>query len=155
MIIFTFASNLSGRHGAGSALEARKKHGAIYGQGVGLQGNSYAIPTKDENLKVLPLNIIKNYVDEFIEFAYNNPDKDFHVVKIGCGLAGYKEEEIKPLFENAPVNVVLPKGWRSTNTAELLRDYDLYQRVHLWKYVTTSKKLKEYVNNNKLKDLEE
>lgn len=110
--IFVFASNLAGRHGAGSALEARKNHGAIYGRGVGHQGNSYAIPTKDMKLNPLPLNIIYEYVQGFIEFATKHPDMEFNVVKIGCGLAGFEERKIKPLFKNAPENVNLPKGWR-------------------------------------------
>lgn len=146
--IFVFGSNLAGIHGAGSALEARKNYGAIYGQGIGLQGNSYAIPTKDKNLKVLPLDIIKNYVDQFIDFANNNPEMDFHVVKIGCGLAGYTEEQIKPLFINAPFNVVLPEKWRYSKVAEKLRQLDITQRANLWKYVNMEIKLKKYRKEN-------
>ena len=86
--IFVFGSNLGGRHSKGSALEAIQNHGAIYGQGEGLQGNSYAIPTKDKNLKVLNLNEIAIYINRFIEFAKENSDMQFNVVKIGCGLAG-------------------------------------------------------------------
>ena len=82
--IFVFGSNLGGYHSKGSALEARKNHGAIYGKGVGFQGFSYAIPTRDKNLNVLPIEKIKQYVDEFIEFANNHPEYTFNVVKIGC-----------------------------------------------------------------------
>lgn len=110
--IFCFGSNLAGRHGKGSALEARLHHGAIYGQGVGLQGNSYGIPTKDHNLKILSLNEIKPYVDQFLLFAEARPDWIFTIVKIGCGLAGYQETDIIPLFKDAPINCHLPKGWR-------------------------------------------
>lgn len=110
--IFVFGSNLSGIHGAGSAAEALKNHGAIWGQGVGIQGNSYAIPTKSKNVySTLKLSVIKEYVDEFLEFAKSNQDMTFNVVKIGCGLAGYKESDIAPLFAGASKNVNLPNGW--------------------------------------------
>lgn len=94
--IFVFASNLAGRHGAGSALEAMRHWGAIRGRGVGRQGNSYAIPTKDARLKVLPLERIKPYVDEFQLYAHVHPTLSFYVVPIGCGLAGYAPIEIAP-----------------------------------------------------------
>ena len=106
--VFTFASNLAGRHGKGSALEAREKHGAIYGQGVGFQGQSYAIPTKDANLHSLQLWEINQHVSDFLEFATKNPDLTFNVVAIGCGLAGYKFHQIAPMFRNAPSNCNLP-----------------------------------------------
>lgn len=111
--IFTFASNLAGRHGKGSALEAVQKYGAKYGQGVGLQGSSYGIPTKGYNLEILLLPEIKAYVDQFLIFAEARPNWMFHIVKIGCGLAGYNEADIKPLFKEAPTNCNLPEGWRS------------------------------------------
>lgn len=111
-MIFCFGSNLAGRHGKGAALFAKKHHGAIYGQGVGLQGNSYAIPTKDENLRTLPLDKIKGYVEDFIKFAEDSSEKTFQVTKIGCGLAGYRELDIIPMFVDAPSNCVLPDGWR-------------------------------------------
>lgn len=110
--VFVFGSNLAGRHGAGSALEARKRHGAIYGRGVGPQGASYAIPTKDRDLQTLPLEVIADYVRDFLAYALAHPDTTFRVVKIGCGLAGYREDAIAPMFANAPKNCVLPKGWR-------------------------------------------
>jgi hypothetical protein len=111
-MIFVFGANLAGRHGKGAALYARQHHGAIYGQGVGLQGNSYAIPTKDEYIKTLPLETIKKYVDEFIEFAKDNPDMQFQVTAIGCGLAGYKPFQIAPMFKNAPRNCFLPDEFK-------------------------------------------
>lgn len=110
--VFVFGSNLAGRHGRGSALEALRRHGAVYGQGIGLQGESYAIPTKDKNLRVLPLSEIQKYVDDFKKFARENLTFRFRVVKIGCGLAGYREEQIFPMFADCPENVDLPKGWR-------------------------------------------
>ncbi len=109
--IFVFGSNRAGRHGAGSAKEARLKHGAIYGQGEGLQGESYGIPTKGFTLKKLPLGEIGMHVMTFIRFAESSPQLKFHIVKIGCGLAGYREQDIAPLFALAPDNCVLPDGW--------------------------------------------
>lgn len=111
MSIFVFGSNLAGRHGKGAALFAKQYHGAIYGQGVGLQGNSYGIPTKNARLQTLSLLDISYYVRDFMAFAEANPDMTFEVTKIGCGLAGYKEEDIAPLFEGAPSNCQLPEGW--------------------------------------------
>lgn len=108
MTVFVFGSNLAGRHGKGSALEAVMNHGAIYGQGWGRQGNSYAIPTKDYNLKRLPLPMIEVFVREFIRYARANPSETFKVVAIGCGLAGYKPKDIAPLFDRSPNNVSLP-----------------------------------------------
>ena len=98
-------------HGAGAALFARKHHGAILGIGVGLQGNSYGIPTKDEHIRTLPLERIKPYVDEFLQFAGEHPEMVFSVTRIGCGLAGYKDHDIAPMFLNAPVNCKLPNEW--------------------------------------------
>lgn len=103
--IFVFGSNLEGSHGGGAAAIAARKFGAIWGQGVGLQGQSYGIPTMHGGISA-----IKPYVDEFIEFAKNNAQLDFLVTRIGCGIAGFREEEIAPLFENATSleNVYLP-----------------------------------------------
>jgi hypothetical protein len=111
-MIFVFGSNLAGRHGKGAALTAYKQHGAVYGQGYGLQGNSFAIPTKDEDLNTLPLNKIRKYVESFIKFAKLNSDMKFSVTRIGCGLAGYEDHDIAPMFKNAPDNCILPAGWR-------------------------------------------
>lgn len=111
--IFVFGSNLAGRHGKGAALTAYKSYGAIYGQGIGLQGDSYAIPTKDEKINTLPLSKIKKYVEQFIKFAKLNPDLRFKVTAIGTGLAGYDEADIAPMFINAPDNCILPVGWRN------------------------------------------
>lgn len=101
--IFVFGSNLAGRHGKGAALYALKHHGAIYGQGWGRQGDSFAIPTKDEDLDVLSLDAIRvgvrcifipyvaEHLDDSIKLYYN-------ITAIGCGLAGYRPEQIAPLF---------------------------------------------------------
>jgi hypothetical protein len=111
--IFVFGSNLAGIHGMGSAAEAYRNHGAQMGVGKGLTGSSYAIPTKDADLLPLELKEIHRHVQRFIRFAKDHPDLRFHVVRVGCGLAGYMEEEIKPFFADAPGNCVLPEGWRA------------------------------------------
>lgn len=106
--IFVFGANEAGRHGAGAALHARLHHGAIYGQGEGLQGNSYGIPTKDARIQTLPLHIIAIYVKHFKEFAAEFPALIFRITPIGCGLAGYTPADIAPLFEGCPPNCILP-----------------------------------------------
>jgi hypothetical protein len=106
--IFVFGSNLAGAHGAGSARAAYEQHGARYGQGVGLSGNSYAIPTKDRNIQTMPLEAIEPYVHEFCAFARAHPDWSFNVVAIGCGLAGLTPAQIAPMFKDAPGNCALP-----------------------------------------------
>ena len=110
---FVFGSNEAGRHGKGAALFAKKNHGAIYGQGFGLQGNSFAIPTKDGQLNVLPLDKIGAYVKAFLDFARSNPDMLFQLTPIGTGLSGYDKEDIlRILYHNeVPVNVVLTREW--------------------------------------------
>lgn len=111
--IFVFGSNLAGRHGAGSALEAVRHHGAIYGIGQGFQGRSYAIPTKDWDLRVLPIASIIAHVDIFKQFAYDHPGYIFNVVAIGCGLAGYSPAQIGPMFRGSTCNVRLPPEFQS------------------------------------------
>ncbi len=112
--IFVFGSNLAGRHGKGAALHARQSHGAIYGRGEGLQGFSYAIPTKDENLRTLPLSVIETYVAHFLVCARVYSDRTFRLTPIGCGLAGYKPEQIAPMFRHAPPNVTMPAEFVGT-----------------------------------------
>ena len=100
--IFVFGSNLEGMHGGGAAAVAYKKWGAVWGQGVGLQGQTYGIPR---------VEVIRPYVDEFIRFAEENRDKVFLVTEIGCGIAGFKVSEIAPLFKGAIAveNIHLPE----------------------------------------------
>jgi len=118
--IFVFGSNLAGRHFAGASRFAAEHHGAIEGRGAGLQGNSYAIPTKDEEIVTLPIGHIKSYVDEFIRFARTHPELSFYVTRIGCGQAGYTDRDIAPLFQHAPENCKLPAGWKKlTLTGEV------------------------------------
>jgi hypothetical protein len=107
--IFVFGSNLAGRHGKGAALAAKKLHGAIQGRGEGPQGRSYAIPTKDAQLKVLPLPAINASVQQFLAFAAAHPELSFEVTAIGTGLAGYTPQNIAPMFRFAPANVHLPE----------------------------------------------
>lgn len=109
--IFVFGSNLAGRHGKGAALHARKHYGAVYGQGEGLQGQSYAIPTKDGSLQTLAVVEIYRAVMRFKSFAEDRPDLTFKITPIGCGLAGYRQEQIKPLFEPLPENCRYSKEW--------------------------------------------
>ncbi len=105
--IFVFGSNLEGRHGGGAAAVA-KKWGAIWGQGVELQGQTYAIPTMQGGVET-----IKPYVDEFLLFAKAHPELKFLVTEIGCGIAGFTVQEIAPLFKAALEenieNVYLPQ----------------------------------------------
>lgn len=106
--IFVFGSNLHGHHGGGAARAACKKFGAIWGQGVGLQGQSYAIPTMQGGVET-----IKPYVDQFIEFAKEHTELFFYVTRIGCGIAGFKDSDMAPLFREAIgiKNVCLPKSF--------------------------------------------
>lgn len=106
--VFVFGSNLEGHHGGGAARTALMKFGAVYGQGVGLQGQSYAIPTMHGGV-----GSIAPYVNEFIEFARSHPEKFFYVTRIGCGIAGFTDEQIAPLFLKALNlhNVFLPESF--------------------------------------------
>ncbi|WP_212745032.1 hypothetical protein [Hydrogenophaga sp. 2FB] len=115
--VFVFGSNLAGRHGKGAAKDARLFYGAIYGKGVGMHGNSYAIPTKDEQLNVLQLSEIAVHVTDFLDFARRNPQLQFNVTKVGCGLAGYLPEQIGPMFTGAPDNCCLPPEFESAITS--------------------------------------
>lgn len=106
--IFVFGSNLAGSHGAGSAKAAYESHGAIWGCGIGPQGNSYAIPTKDEFIKSMSLDRIEVHVNNFIRYSNDRLDSIFNVVAIGCGLAGFRSQQIAPMFRHASQNVNLP-----------------------------------------------
>ena len=106
--IFVFGSNLAGMHGGGAARAAFEKFGAVWGCGVGLQGQSYAIPTMQGGVET-----IKPYVDDFIDFAHARPDLFFYVTRIGCGIAGFADSEIAPLFAAARTvpNICLPESF--------------------------------------------
>lgn len=108
--IFVFGSNLAGMHAGGAARIACRCFGAVWGQGVGLQGQSYAIPTMQGGVET-----IRPYVDEFIDFARRHPHLKFLVTEIGCGIAGFTPEEIAPLFAAAVSveNIWLPaRFWK-------------------------------------------
>ena len=111
MNVFVFGSNLAGRHGKGAALTARLKYGAIYGQGVGPQGQSYAIPTKDEYLRTLPLDRIAQYLAEFVKYASENSESTFYLTPIGTGLAGYTLSDLYSILPELPSNVI--KTWET------------------------------------------
>ncbi|HPO47333.1 MAG TPA: hypothetical protein PLS09_00540 [Paludibacteraceae bacterium] len=106
--IFVFGSNLQGAHGGGAARVALNNFGAVWGQGVGLQGQSYAIPTMQGGVET-----IKPYVDEFIDFAHQHTELQFYVTRIGCGIAGFRDKDIAPLFTKAIElpNIILPKSF--------------------------------------------
>lgn len=108
---FVFGSNLAGIHGAGAAAFAVRHHGAIMGKGVGIQGDSYGIPTKDHRIRTLPLDEIAHYVRWFLEYAERKPDTTFHVTQIGCGLAGLEPKDMAPMFHDAPANCQFSSAW--------------------------------------------
>jgi len=116
--IFVFGSNLAGAHGGGAAYIAYEKFGAVWGQGVGLQGQSYAIPTMQGGV-----DTIKPYVDEFMAFAQAHKEYTFLVTRIGCGIAGFTADEIAPLFYHAMdvENIILPEDF-----AQII--YDMHDR---------------------------
>lgn len=109
--IFVFGSNLAGVHGAGAARHAVLKHGATWAQGIGLQGYSYGIPTKDEKIQTMPLAEIEPHVNDFLDFARGRPDLTFYITPIGCGLAGYKRADIRPMFADMPANCYFAETW--------------------------------------------
>lgn len=115
--VFVFGSNRAGIHGAGAALFARVHLGALQGKGEGPMPDSvapgcYALPTKNARIETLLLREIADHVKTFLAFAEARPDLTFFVSRVGCGLAGYADVEIAPLFANAPINCDLPPGWR-------------------------------------------
>lgn len=113
--VFVFGSNLEGLHGGGAARIAFEKFGAVYGQGTGLQGKSYAIPTMFKTVEE-----IKPFVDEFIVYAKSSTHLKFLVTEIGCGIAGFSQNEIAPLFAEAMdvENIYLPQSfWVLINDA--------------------------------------
>ena len=118
--VFVFGANILGKHGAGAAKFAHLYCGAQYGCGFGLQGNSFAIPTKDELLRTLSLDVIAQHVRQFLYFVQQNPHLTFYLSPIGTGLAGYQHHHIAPLFSDAPRNLVLPDVWKINPEPKLL-----------------------------------
>ena len=113
--VFVFGSNVNGYHGGGAALTALQKLGAIWGQGEGLQGQSYGIPTMEG------IDSMKAAIERFILFAKEHRELIFLVTPIGCGIAGYKPEEVAPFFRSAIdlENVYLPESfWMILETSK-------------------------------------
>ena len=107
--VFVFGSNLAGIHGAGAAAHALRL-GAEWGNGVGLQGMTYAIPTKDKDIKTMRLSDITPSIKEFVRYTKANPDMKFFVTRVGCGLAGFSDRQIAPLFKGA-INCSFAQEW--------------------------------------------
>ncbi|WP_374945564.1 hypothetical protein [Agreia sp.] len=105
--IFVFGSNASGHHGAGAAAQAQRDFGAVWGEGHGLHGQSYAIDTMSG------LGILEREIGAFVDFAETRPDLTFLVTEIGCGIAGYMPADVAPLFPRVPLNVRLPESFVS------------------------------------------
>lgn len=110
--VFVFGSNLSGYHGGGAARAAHRLYGADWGVAEGVTGRSYAIPTVKEHIAgPLGLDDIRAAVGRFIDFAQAHPEREFFVTRVGCGLAGHRDEDIAPMFAAAPSNCSLPSQW--------------------------------------------
>lgn len=109
--VFCFGSNFSGRHGKGAALDAKQYFGAVSGQGEGLQGRSYAIPTKDHNLEILPIEVVAQGVERFLQFARQTPYTNYVITPLGTGLARNSHEEIARLFTRLPFNCAVTQLW--------------------------------------------
>ena len=113
--VFVFGSNLNGNHAGGAAKLALDKFGAVEGIGEGLRGNSYAFPTLDKDMKQIPLKDWEEHIKKLIKTANDNTRKIFFVTKLGCGIAGFNEEDVAKLFRkrnDISANIILPKGWR-------------------------------------------
>jgi|SRR5208337_1671635 len=110
--IFVCGSNLAGRHGLGAAKYAREHYGAEYGVGEGRSGNTYLIPTKGLRLEVLPLDVIRLSCIKFVDYTKAHPEFEFELTRVGCGLAGYTNDQIAPFFRGVPDNVKVPPDWK-------------------------------------------
>lgn len=143
-MVFVFGSNLAGNHGKGAALFAKTRRGAIHGNPKGLQGQSYAVPTRDRQIKTLPLSHVRANINEFLEFAADNQQHDFMITRLGCGLAGFRDADIIPIFEPALElpNTHLPGVWQAhagqRNRAVIVagsRDYPERLRVQVFRHM--------------------
>lgn len=110
--IFVFGSNMTGQHADGAAKTALEHFGAMKGVGRGWSGQSYAIPTMNEHLQQMPLSQIQHYIDDFKIYTKNHPRNQYFITALGCGIAGYKVEEIAPMFKGISHNVILPHSFR-------------------------------------------
>ena len=119
--IFVFGSNLQGYHGGGAARLAMNQWGAVWGQGTGLQGQTYAIPTMQGGI-----GTIRPYIDQFIKFAQNDQERTFLVTEIGCGIAGFRPADIAPLFKNA---INIPNIWLPQRFWEILQKEEVQDLI--------------------------
>lgn len=119
--IFVFGSNLQGYHGGGAARLAMNQWGAVWGQGTGLQGQTYAIPTMQGGI-----GTIRPYIDQFIKFTQNDPERTFLVTEIGCGIAGFRPADIAPLFKNA---INIPNIWLPQRFWEILQKEEVQDLI--------------------------
>ena len=119
--IFVFGSNLQGYHGGGAARLAMNQWGTVWGQGTGLQGQTYAIPTMQGGI-----GTIRPYIDQFIKFAQNDPERTFLVTEIGCGIAGFRPADIAPLFKNA---INIPNIWLPQRFWEILQKEEVQDLI--------------------------
>lgn len=110
--VFVFGSNLAGTHAGGAAKTALLHFGAIKGVGRGWSGQSYAIPTMNEHLQQMPLSQIQHYIEDFKIYTKNHPKLKYFITSLGCGVAGYKVEEIAPMFKGISKNVIFPASFR-------------------------------------------
>lgn len=110
--VFVFGSNLAGTHAGGAAKTALLHFGAIKGVGRGWSGQSYAIPTMNEHLQQMPLSQIQHYIEDFKIYTKNHPKIKYFITSLGCGVAGYKVEEIAPMFKGISKNVIFPASFR-------------------------------------------
>ncbi|WP_169582389.1 MULTISPECIES: hypothetical protein [Microbacterium] len=105
--VFVFGSNAAGAHAGGAARFALDRFGAVWGQSEGLQGQAYAIDTMSG------LAVLEEQAGRFVEFARSRPDLRFLVTEVGCGIAGYRPDQVAVFFAGAPDNVVLPASFAS------------------------------------------
>ena len=122
MSIFVFGSNKKGVHGAGTAKIAAQQYGAEFGVGEGRTGEAYAIPTKETPYKRLSLRDVQEGVERFLTYAREHPGLKFRVVRIGCGLAGFSDDEMAPLFNGASVNCSFDPLWEKYGLKPWNRD---------------------------------
>lgn len=109
--IFVFGSNRAGVHGAGAAKIATNVYGAKFRVGEGLAGSSYALPTKDVNIKTLNLTEIRYHIERFVDFTKSHPEMRFFITSIGCGLAGYQPSQVGGFFSDCDENCNFPHTW--------------------------------------------
>lgn len=110
--VWVFGSNLEGRHGKGAARVAADRYAATRFQSVGRMGRCYAIPTKSTPHATLTLPVIRTYIEEFKRYAAAHPSETYFVTRIGCGEAGYRDEQVAPLFLGSPANCDFAEDWR-------------------------------------------